>query len=87
MNRVFPRKSNGADGVRTRYLLVANQALSQMSYGPFNIPYHCMGGSDKYDGCLSRKRSSGVSAQAEASGSLGQEPLHIPTADPLGKAR
>ena len=24
----------GADGVRTRYLLVANQALSQLSYGP-----------------------------------------------------
>ena len=27
----------GAEGDRTLYLLVANQALSQMSYGPLNI--------------------------------------------------
>ena len=34
MHRAFWGAGNGADGVRTRYLLVANQALSQLSYGP-----------------------------------------------------
>ena len=30
-------KPGGADGIRTHDLLVANQALSQLSYGPFKL--------------------------------------------------
>ena len=29
-----PNRTGGADGIRTHYLLNANQALSQLSYSP-----------------------------------------------------